>query len=124
MKTNKQKTTIFFISILTSLSMAIPVHAYSNPLVNFRDTVFMQNGNLVIKYSNDDQITVLGQSNAANQIERFEIGSNLYMTNIDINNLIQDMSAYAVENGILMTNVDDVRNNAGLMQLVANSWNS
>jgi len=94
--------------------------------VGSQDVAFHLNsrGELVIKYGANDQITVQGQMTANQAIERFELGNNLYMTNVDINNLIQDMSAYAANNGIDLTNVNTVRNNADLMQLIANAWHA
>ncbi len=45
-----------------------------------------------------------------------------FMTDADINQIIQEMSAYATAEGIAMDSLADVRQNEELMAIVANHW--
>ena len=71
----------------------------------------------------DDVIQKQNNSNYA--IESFELGDDTgaiqMLTSEDINKIIQDMSAYAADNGISISSVADVKENPDLMNLVANS---
>lgn len=88
--------------------------------------IFMDgSNNLVIDYDvlvSDSQITVQDQAN--NTIEKLELSNGEYLTDADINQIIQDMTTYATDNGISMTSVQDVKNNADLMNIVAAGWHS
>lgn len=89
--------------------------------------VFMSGTDLIIDYGKTigkDEIVVLGQTNDTNAIEKFQLSDGMYMSNTDINQLIQNMTAYAAENNIQLTNVSDVKNNQDLMTMVSNSWHS
>ncbi len=59
-----------------------------------------------------------------NQVENVQLADGNHLTNADINQLIQQMSAYAVDQGIAFNNINDVYNNQDMMTLVANSWQS
>lgn len=83
------------------------------------------NDNLVIDYGQElgfDVITVASQS--TNTIEQIQLNDGSYLTDSDINSLIQNMTAYANNNSIEFTGVSDVKNNQDLLTIVANSWHS
>lgn len=87
------------------------------------------NNNLIIDYGENagvEQITVLNQfgSDKSKLVERFELNDGSYMTDADINALIQNMTAYANNNAIEFTGIESVKNNADLMNLVASAWHS
>jgi Ca2+-binding RTX toxin-like protein len=85
---------------------------------------FNYSGNyLKLSYSNDDLVSIYNQKNSNYAIEKVELSDGSYLSNGDIENIIQQMSAYAQNNGIDMTNTQDVRNNENLMAIVHNSWN-
>ena len=89
------------------------------------DIAISQNGsNLQIDYGNGDIVTIQNQSDSANAVEQVETNGGYYLTNEDINTIIQDMTAFANDNGIPFSNIDDVKGNEGLMNIVANSWKS
>ena len=101
--------------------------------VRFNNTVnksnvafFMLNGNLQMGYvgNSADLITVQGQNTASGSVERFQASDGTYMTNADVNAVIQSMTTYATNNGISLTSLNDVKNNTGLMSLVAAGWHS
>lgn len=76
--------------------------------------------NLVIDYgSTGSQSVVTGSG-----IDRIQLTDGEYMSATDINALIQNMAAYANNNSIEFTGINDVKNNQDLMTMVANSWHS
>lgn len=101
--------------------------SFDASVVKDKIALFISGNNLVIDYGavqGQDKINVIGQVNAANAVEKVQLGDGTYMSNTDINQLIQTMTAYANANGIQMTSVADVKNNQDLMNLVANAWHS
>ncbi len=65
------------------------------------------------------------QNQPVNTIESVIVdnGDNqYYISNAIINQIIQDMSAYAAENGISFSSVSDVKSNEELMNLVNSAW--
>ncbi|MCK4502560.1 MAG: hypothetical protein KAU22_05955, partial [Desulfuromonadales bacterium] len=84
--------------------------------------IYMSGANLYINYGENDVVTVTNQVSAKDKIERIELEDGSYMTDADINQLIQEISSFAVSEGICINSVNDVRNNEELMTLVADSW--
>lgn len=81
-------------------------------------TLFIDYG---AEYADNDRIKVLDQgTNTIENIVMKEDGSTL--TSSAINQLIQDMSAYATENGITISSVEDVKANADLMNMINSAW--
>ncbi len=84
-------------------------------------------GNLYLDYGetgNADVIKVKNWNSASGQIEKIQLSDNSYITNTDVNLILQDMTAYAAANGISLTSVNAVKANAGLMNIIAMSWHS
>lgn len=79
---------------------------------------------LQIGYGANDQITLenYSDSTTGNRIESITLSDGSYMTDADINQLIQEMSAYAVSEGISLDSLADVRQNEELMTMVAGGW--
>ena len=90
------------------------------------DLTFIYHGsNLSIKYGTGDTITVSNYvSNTAYQIDKIELGNGNFITNSQINKIIQDINAYAKDNGITGISHDTIRNNQDMMNLVMSGWNS
>ena len=85
---------------------------------------FRENNNLIIKYTDNDTITIENQFIPNEQIEQIELDNGKYMTSSNIDYIIQQINAYATENNIQLSNVDSIRNNDELMQLVTSGWQS
>jgi len=75
---------------------------------------------LSIAYGSKDRIMMADQDTAG--IEKVQITGGFYLTDSDINTLIQQITAYAAVQGVVLNNVDDVRNNNGLMNIIVNAW--
>ena len=103
-----------------------------NDIIKFKegidksDITFMYSGsNLSIKYGTGDTITVNSYaSNTAYQIDKIELGNGNFITNSQINKIIQDINAYAKDHGITGISHDTIRNNQDMMDLVMSGWNS
>ena len=81
--------------------------------------------NLSIKYGSSDTVTVNGYTNnTAYQIDKIELGNGNFITNSQINKIIQDINAYAKDHGITSISHDTIRNNQDMMNLVMSGWNS
>jgi Ca2+-binding RTX toxin-like protein len=92
-----------------------------------RDTVslFQQGEHLEIGYGTAEKIVVNDFfAGAENQVDEVRLLDGGLLTAADIESVIQQMSAYAVQEGISLTSLDDVRQNENLMTLVAGSWHA
>lgn len=85
-------------------------------------------GNLSLDYGNfagNDKITVNNWNIQDNQIEKIQLNDGTFITNVDLNQTIQQMVAYAANEGITVNTVEDVKNNSELMNMfMVNSWHS
>jgi len=105
---------------------------HGNDTIKFKEGIskenltFMFNGNnLSIRYGDKDSITVNNYTgNVAYQIEKIELEGGNFITNSQINKIIQDINAYAKDNGITAISHDTIRNNQDMMNLVMSGWNS
>ncbi|XPV69494.1 MAG: calcium-binding protein [Halarcobacter sp.] len=79
---------------------------------------------LIISYSDNDSIEIKNQRKNKLDIENIKLSDGSYLTNNDVENLIQNMISFAAENGVDLTNRNEVQNNSELMNIVNNSWHS
>ncbi|MBW6508434.1 MAG: hypothetical protein K0A94_02710, partial [Desulfuromonadales bacterium] len=85
--------------------------------------VFRNGNHLDIGYGTDDRITVSNHfSSSSYAIDQLQLANGSYLTDADINQLLQEMSAYAVTEGIALNSIEDVRQHHELMAMVAGSW--
>ena len=94
--------------------------------INKEDITFVvADGNLSIKYGDSDAITINGYKNSSSyQIEKIELKNGSFITNSQINKIVQDINAYASDNGIVGIGHDAIRNDQNMMNLVMSGWNS
>ena len=88
---------------------------------------FFKNGsNLSIAYGDTDHILVSPQGHYPRAIdagiEKVQLSDGFFLTDSDINLVIQQMTAYANDHGISLTSVDDVKGNQDLMNIIVQSW--
>jgi Ca2+-binding RTX toxin-like protein len=87
--------------------------------------LFRNGNNLEVGYGVDDQFSVSNYfTNDNYKVDEVQLADGSYLTDADVNQLIQQMAAFAVDEGIAMNSLNDVRNNQELMTLVANSWHT
>ncbi|WP_320055887.1 hypothetical protein [Desulfuromonas thiophila] len=86
--------------------------------------LFMNGDTLRIGYGTDDVITLADYSDSStgNRIEALTLADGSYLSDSDITQIIQDISAYATAEGIAMTCLDDVRQNDELMTIISSAW--
>ncbi|MBK8189668.1 MAG: calcium-binding protein [Vampirovibrionales bacterium] len=82
---------------------------------------WLKDNTLQIAYgAGSDRVTVENQPTQG--LERVQTSAGSFLTASDINALAQSMSSYAASQGIVITDVSDVKANAALMQLVNAAW--
>ncbi len=82
----------------------------------------MQHGDMFIQYATDDLIKVQDADDTRGQIEKVELSNGLYVTNDDINLIIQQINAYGAEKGMDHISNNDIQNNPDLMNIVSSAW--
>jgi Ca2+-binding RTX toxin-like protein len=96
----------------------------ADPLDKTKIVIYSKDADLWISADQDSVITVKNYATAENSIEKVALDSGKYMTNTDINKLVQDMAAYVSSKGIQITSANDIRQYGDLMNMVANSWHA
>lgn len=84
--------------------------------------IFKRGANLTIAYGAGDTLTVKELPRKGEEV--FQLDNGLFLTDSDINQMIQQMASFAKSNGISFKSVEDVRANQDLMSMVVNSWHS
>ncbi|MGD9581956.1 MAG: calcium-binding protein, partial [Vampirovibrionia bacterium] len=100
------------------------VIAFNDDVLQEDIAIFIEGKDLKIDYGQNDLITVNKQTKSAYGIEEIRLDNGSYLTDSDINLLVQDLTAFASDNGIHLSNVQDVKNNEDLMNIVMNAWQS
>jgi len=57
-------------------------------------------------------------------MEKVELSDGSFLTNGDINKIIQDVTAFASSNGIQFSSIDDVAKNQNLMAMIVQVWHT
>ncbi|MDR0762496.1 MAG: hypothetical protein LBF13_05565, partial [Campylobacteraceae bacterium] len=83
---------------------------------------FASGSSFKLYYGEDDSIKIDYQNLSFNTVERVELNDGSYLTNQDIELIIQEINAYAEDKGIHITSNDDIRDNKELMQIVNSYW--
>lgn len=86
----------------------------------------LRNGDhLEIGYGVDDRVLIsqffVG---ADHQVDEVRLSDGAFLTAADIEVILQEMSAYAVQHGIAMNSFEEVRQQEEFVPLVAGSWQS
>lgn len=89
------------------------------------DISFLMKGNdLLLQYGHSEFITIQNQKNEGNRIEKMELNDGSYLTNTDMDKIIQQLSAYSKDHGFHLTNNTQIQNNQALMNIVASGWHT
>jgi Ca2+-binding RTX toxin-like protein len=97
---------------------------FSSDVLQNTVALFQNGQNLIIGYGSTDKVTITNQAAADYGVEKIELNNGLFLTNTDVNLVIQQITAFASSHGITLTNVDNVRANQDLMNIIANSWHA
>jgi Ca2+-binding RTX toxin-like protein len=113
----------------TDVVIDIGINPADQDMILFKDDVlkatialYRSGSDLVIGYGDTDTITVIGRHTTFTGVEKVQLTSGQYLTHADINQVIQSISAFAASQGIVVTSVNDVRNNPDLMAIVNSAW--
>ena len=89
------------------------------------DISFLMSGHdLILQYGTGELMTVKNQDNSDMKIEKFELDDGSYLTNTDMDQIIQQLNAYKTDNGISITNNDQLRQNQAMMNIIASGWHT
>ena len=87
------------------------------------DVAFYQRGSsLYVQYGDEDVLEIFHQKKDREKVERIELADGGYLTDVDVNQVVQQICAYAAQEGIHLKSAEDVRRNEELMTLIGNSW--
>jgi Ca2+-binding RTX toxin-like protein len=89
------------------------------------DISFLTKGNdLLIQYGDSEFITIKNQKNQGNRIEKLQLDDGSYLSNTDMDKIIQQINAYSKDHGFHVTNNTQIQTNQALMNIVAGGWHS
>ncbi len=108
------------------------IEYHGNDTIKFKDgvkkqdlTFMLSDNDLSIRYGENDFITINNYAlDASCQIEKIVLEDGNIITNDQINKIIQDINAYAKDNGITGISHDTMRNDANIMNLVMSGWSA
>lgn len=99
-----------------------------NDIIKFKegiskeDITFQRVANdLVLKYGENDTVRINNQFGGG-AIEQIALASGEYITASKINKIIEDLNAYASNNGMSNISMEDMKNNPDIIQMFANGW--
>jgi trimeric autotransporter adhesin len=87
----------------------------------------MKRGNLYLDYGSDgieSSIKVNDQDSSKKRIEKFELSDGSFLTHADVELVIQQLHAYADDNGIHRITNDAIKANEAMMNIVSSAWHS
>ncbi|WP_195836349.1 hypothetical protein, partial [Campylobacter portucalensis] len=67
-------------------------------------------------------ITIRNQSNIYSSIEIIKLDDESFITNSQINKVIEDLNSYANDNAINLNSHNDMKNSPDIIQIYANGW--
>ena len=104
------------------------IDAWGNDTIKFKEGIGKENitfrrvaNDLVLKYGENDTVRINDQFGSG-AIEQIALASGEYITASKINKIIEDLNAYATNNGMGNISMDDMKNNPDIMQMFASSW--
>ena len=99
-----------------------------NDTIKFKEGIGKENitfqrvaNDLVLKYGENDTVRINNQFGGG-AIEQIALASGEYITASKINKIIEDLNAYASNNGMSNISMDDMKNNPNIMQMFASGW--
>ena len=84
----------------------------------------MRFGNLYLQFGESDTVEINSQNKSNNKIERFELSNGSFLTDEDVEMVVQQLNAYACDKGMWSYDNDTIRNNEEMMNIVSSAWQS
>ncbi|MDT8338592.1 MAG: Ig-like domain-containing protein [Sulfurimonas sp.] len=83
----------------------------------------MKHGDLFFQYGDKDTIEIKNQDEISRQIEKFELADGSFLTNEDVDMVIQQLNAYSTDKkGMHKIDNETIRNNTEMMNIVSSAW--
>ena len=79
-------------------------------------------GELEVSFSANEFLKVQNQTNVNTAIENIELSNSASLDSVDINSIIQQISNYAINEGVTFDSVDDVKENNEVMAIIGSHW--
>ncbi|NLW35941.1 MAG: hypothetical protein GXY80_10745, partial [Syntrophorhabdus aromaticivorans] len=95
---------------------------FTNDVLQNTVALFQDGQNLIVGYGSTDAITITNQAASDYGVEKIQLDNGLFLTNDDVNLVIQQMTAFAADHGIALASIADVRANQDLMNIVVSAW--
>ena len=99
-----------------------------NDTIKFKEGIKKENitfqrvdNDLLLKYGDNDTVRINNQFGGSS-IEQIALVSGEYITASKINKIIEDLNAYAANNGMSNISMEDMKNNPDIMQMFASGW--
>jgi hypothetical protein len=87
------------------------------------DISFLMRGNdLLLQYGDSEFITIQNQKNEGNRIEKLQLDDGSYLSNTDIDRIVQQINAYSKDHGFHLKDNTQIQNNQALMNIIASGW--
>ncbi|MDD5160522.1 MAG: calcium-binding protein [Sulfuricurvum sp.] len=83
---------------------------------------FMKGNDLLLQYGENEFITINNQKSEGNQIEKFELSDGSYLSNTDIDQIVQQINAYSKDHGFHLKDNSQIQNNEALMNIIVSGW--
>ena len=101
---------------------------HGNDTIKFKEGIKKENitfqrvdNDLLLKYGDNDTVRINNQFGGSS-IEQITLASGEYITASKINKIIEDLNAYAANNGMSNISMEDMKNNPDIMQMFASGW--
>jgi VCBS repeat-containing protein len=82
----------------------------------------LDHGDMLVQYATDDLIKIKDADDTRGQVEKMELSNGMYVTNDDMDLIIQQINAYGAEKGMDNISNNDIQNNKDLMNIVSSAW--
>jgi len=90
---------------------------------NLNNGLFSYSDNASLQFDNTfTQAKIMGQANSNTTIEQLRLSDGSFLTNADINQIVQTMGSVAMHDGISLNSLDAVKNNTDLMAVLHAAW--
>ena len=119
---DKSSSGFFFFGLLTNNDAGNDTVRFGEGITK-NDISFLMNGHdLQLQYGTGELMTIKSQDNSAMKIEKFELNDGSYLTNTDMDQIIQQLNGYKTDHAISISNNNQLQQNQAMMNIIASGW--
>lgn len=101
----------------------VEIVAFGDSIAPASIALFRNGNNLEIGYSSTDKVSVSNYfSSASYMVDEVNLADGSYLTAVDINQVVQNIAAYAMNEGLTLSSINDIYQNNALMAIITTSW--